>query len=151
MKFLSFFSRYFVFLVYIVFAFITFGDILFIFQGNKVSLKQAPGHNHETRYFKHCPFCRGHAFWITWSEQMHDRPGKNRHLNSVNVLGNVCFLIIISLFCLFSDPDFFLKTCPFITFASLSFVRMKLISLCQKPEIIVLLMGWFIKTEMPIL
>ena len=40
------------------FAFITFGDGFFQFQDNKVSLKQAPGHNHENTIFQlgHCSF-----------------------------------------------------------------------------------------------
>ena len=40
------------------FASITFGDGFFQFQDNKVSLKQAPGHNHENTIFHpgQCPF-----------------------------------------------------------------------------------------------
>ena len=39
------------------FASITFGDGFFQFQDNKVSLKQAPGHNHENTIFQpeQCP------------------------------------------------------------------------------------------------
>ena len=40
------------------FASITFGDGFFQFQENKVSWKQAPGHNHENMLFQpeECPF-----------------------------------------------------------------------------------------------
>ena len=35
-----------------MFASITFGDGFFQFEDNKVSLKQAPGHNHENTIFQ---------------------------------------------------------------------------------------------------
>ena len=44
-------SRYFACLGHISLLSTTFGDGFFQFQDNKVSLKQDPGHNHETRYF----------------------------------------------------------------------------------------------------
>ena len=53
----DFSSCYFVCLVRI-FLLLSFADGLFQFHDSKVSLKQAPGHNHENTIFQtgHCPF-----------------------------------------------------------------------------------------------